>query len=593
MFTTVFCLIILKNLANYFNVLSSTFLALALNRDMKLDAMNILLNVDLDFYAKNKIGDLVNLCLSEPVRVINTIKSYISFLTSSITILIFLSVLLSLSWIITVCATSALIILALLNQVLIRKSRFLGQRISEVAQELTNKLIEIITGIRLIKSVGQEKYETELMNQLIYEREQVALDSQKISSVISPLNEIGGIVIILFIIMIGRYVFRSNLDAFAAVLLTYLLVLSRMLPFVSQLNSIRNGISGNTAAVNLVTNFLHRDDKPIMSSGTKIFPGLKEGIHLENLVFSYPQHEEIVLKGIDLWIPEGKMTALVGASGAGKSTIADLVPRFYDPTQGRITADGVDLRDYDLPSLRSYMGIVSQETYLFNNSVRYNIGYGVPNATDEEIIAAAQRANAYEFITKLPEGLDTELGDRGVRLSGGQRQRIAIARALLRNPSILILDEATSALDTVSEKLVQQAIDELCQNRTTIVIAHRLSTVQKADQIVVLDKGNIVEIGTHQELLEKNGQYATLYNMQFSDKKEHSDSLNGKALITREDAQVYSYEIRSKLNALVGSLRLLYDGLIDDPVEEKELLEESCDSATQLIETLQYFEKAK
>jgi subfamily B ATP-binding cassette protein MsbA len=592
MFITVFILIILKNLANYLNTLSATYFSLALNRDMKLDAMNILLSVDLDFYAKNKIGDLVNRCLSEPVRVINTIKSYINLLTNSITILIFLSVLLSLSWTITVCATLALIILALLNQFLIKKSRYLGQKISEVAQELTNKLIEIITGIRLIKSVGQEKYEAESMNHLVYKREKVALDSQKISAIISPLNEIGGIIVILLIIIIGRYVFSTDLDAFAAVLLTYLLVLSRMLPFVSQLNSIRNGISGNTAAVDLVTNFLRRDDKPIMSSGKKIFSGLQKGIQLENLVFAYPEHEEIVLKGIDLWIPEGKMTALVGASGAGKSTIADLVPRFYDPTQGRITADGVDLRDYDLPSLRSYMGIVSQETYLFNNSVRYNIGYGVPNATDEEIIAAARRANAYEFITKLPEGLDTELGDRGVRLSGGQRQRIAISRALLRNPSILILDEATSALDTVSEKLVQQAIDELCQNRTTIVIAHRLSTVQKADQIVVLDRGKIVEIGTHQELLEKNGQYANLYNMQFSDNKQ-SPELPNSGLITREDAQVYSYEIRSKLNALVGSLRLLYDGLIDDPVEEKELLEESCDSATQLIETLQYFEKAK
>ncbi len=589
MFVTVFALIILKNVANYLNTLSATYFSLALNRDIKLKAMDILLNVDIDFYSKNKIGDLVNRCVSEPVRVINSIKSYISIFSNGITILMFLGVLVSLSWQMTICATVALFLLASTTQLFVKQTRSLGQRTSEVGQEITNKLLEIITGIKLIKSVNQEKYEMELMNKLVHKREKVGLDNQIISSVINPINEIGGIFVILLIILVGRYVFRDNLAAFSTVLLTYLLVLSRLLPFVGQLNGIRNSISGNEAAVDLVTNFLREDNKPIMPNGNLVFTGLKEGINLEGVVFAYPEQTEVVLKGIDIWIPQGKMTALVGASGAGKSTIADLVPRFYDPTQGKITADGVDLRDYDVTTLREYMGIVSQETYLFNNSVRYNIAYGIPDATDEDIINAAKRANAYEFIGKLPEGLDTQLGDRGVRLSGGQRQRIAIARALLRNPSILILDEATSALDTVSEKLVQEAIDELCLDRTTIVIAHRLSTVQKADQIVVLNRGEVVEVGTHRELLEKKGYYSRLYTMQFSEQSEAS--LNERATLALEDAQAYSYEIRSKLNNLVGSLRLVTDGLIDDPIEERELLEESCESATQLIDTLQHFEK--
>ena len=589
MFVTVFALIILKNVANYLNTLSATYFSLALNRDIKLKAIDILLNVDIDFYSKNKIGDLVNRCVSEPVRVINSIKSYISIFSNGITIFMFLGVLVSLSWQMTICATVALFLLSSTTQLFVKQTRSLGQRTSEVGQEITNKLLEIITGIKLIKSVNQEKYEMELMDKLVHKREKVGLDNQIISSVINPINEIGGVFVILLIILVGRYVFRDNLAAFSTVLLTYLLVLSRLLPFVGQLNGIRNGISGNEAAVDLVTNFLREDNKPMMPNGNLVFTGLKEGINLEDVVFAYPEETEVVLKGIDIWIPQGKMTALVGASGAGKSTIADLVPRFYDPTQGKITADGVDLRDFDVTTLREYMGIVSQETYLFNNSVRYNIAYGIPQATDEEIINAARRANAYEFISKLPEGLDTQLGDRGVRLSGGQRQRIAIARALLRNPSILILDEATSALDTVSEKLVQEAIDELCLDRTTIVIAHRLSTVQKADQIVVLNRGEVVEIGTHRELLDKKGYYSRLYTMQFSEQSEAS--LNERATLALEDAQAYSYEIRSKLNNLVGSLRLVTDGLIDDPIEERELLEESCESATQLIDTLQHFEK--
>ncbi|MER3478097.1 MAG: ABC transporter ATP-binding protein, partial [Leptolyngbya sp. ERB_1_2] len=223
---------------------------------------------------------------------------------------------------------------------------------------------------------------------------------------------------------------------------------------------------------------------------------------------------------VDLWLPKGTTLALVGSSGAGKSTLADLLPRFYDPTAGRILIDDRDLKDFELRSLRRSMGIVSQDTFLFNDSVRNNLAYARRTASDDEILEATKRANAYEFIIKLPQGFDTLIGDRGVMLSGGQRQRLAIARALLRDPEILILDEATSALDTVSERLVQSAIDELSRDRTTLVIAHRLSTVQKADQIAVLDQGCVVEVGTHIELLKQGGLYAQLYAMQFSEEPQ-------------------------------------------------------------------------
>jgi len=320
-----------------------------------------------------------------------------------------------------------------------------------------------------------------------------------------------------------------------------------------------------------------------MNRGTLPYQQLCEGIHFNNISFAYPNRQELVLKDISLYLPRGTTLALVGGSGAGKSTLADLLPRFYDPKSGSITLDGIDLRQFDFTTLRKSMGIVSQDTFLFNNTVRNNISYGRPEATEEEIIDAAKRANAYEFIMRLPKGFDTLIGDRGVLLSGGQRQRLAIARALVQDPDILILDEATSALDTVSERLVQQAIEELSRDRTTLVIAHRLSTVQKAHQIAVLDQGRVVEVGTHSELLRKGGYYARLYSMQFSDNQQNAKG-NG-TLKTR-----FSYEFRSRLNTMIGSLRLLADDMIDTPEEQSELLELSYSSAIGLLNTLELFE---
>jgi subfamily B ATP-binding cassette protein MsbA len=249
----------------------------------------------------------------------------------------------------------------------------------------------------------------------------------------------------------------------------------------------------------------------------------REALRFENVSFHY-QAGEPVLQGVDLTISPGEIVALVGPSGAGKSTLADLVPRFQDPTGGRITLDGADLRELRLTELRDQLGIVTQETILFHDTVRANIAYGTENPLQAAVEAAARAAHAHEFIAAMPEGYDTVLGERGVRLSGGQRQRIAIARALFRNPPILILDEATSALDTESELLVQQAIEELVHDRTVLVIAHRLSTIRRADQIVVLEAGRVMECGSHDELLAIDGTYRRLYRLQFAADEEGARS---------------------------------------------------------------------
>ena len=262
--------------------------------------------------------------------------------------------------------------------------------------------------------------------------------------------------------------------------------------------------------------FLNRSDKPYIRSGRSPLLGLKQAISFESVAFHYNPQDNLALQDISICIPQGKTTALVGPSGAGKSTIISLICRFYDVTSGEIYVDGCPLRELNLADWRSRIAIVSQDVHIFSTTVRENIAYGRLEATESEIIEAARLANAHEFISQLPQGYDTKVGDRGIRLSGGQRQRIALARAIVRNPEILILDEATNALDSISENLIQEALNTLSQNRTVIVVAHRLSTIKHADQIIVLEDGRVIEQGKLQHLLKLNGLFARLYRLQHS-----------------------------------------------------------------------------
>jgi subfamily B ATP-binding cassette protein MsbA len=287
----------------------------------------------------------------------------------------------------------------------------------------------------------------------------------------------------------------------------------RLVPIIQDVNGTRAVISSLHGSAENIKELLRTDNKTYFKNGKIEFSGLKRSIEFIDVDFGYDT-KNLVLKNITLSIERGKMTALVGASGAGKTTLADLIPRFYDPTQGKVLIDGIDLRQFEINSLRQKLAIVSQDTFIFNTSVRNNIVYGKEGATEQEIQEAARLANALEFIQDMPEGFETQLGDRGVRLSGGQRQRIAIARALLRNPEILILDEATSALDSVSERLIQESIEKLSVGRTVIAIAHRLINIMRADKVVVLEQGEIVEQGTYNELLALRGKLWDYHQIQ-------------------------------------------------------------------------------
>ncbi|RMG10699.1 MAG: ATP-binding cassette domain-containing protein, partial [Cyanobacteria bacterium J055] len=466
------------------------------------------------------------------------------------------------------------------------RSKQYGKLLSQNSSLSSVALQELLHGIRLIKATGNEAEEYDRLKCLMEQREAAEFQSLASYAIIAPVNEVTGILTFLAIAFLGSQFLGDRIEALSPILLTYLIVLFRLLPYIGKLSGERSKLANTSASVAVLADFLRRDDKPFMQMGKRPFTGLQQGIRLEGVSFRYPNHDEFVLKELDLWIPRGTTMALVGSSGAGKSTLVDLLPRFYDPTSGKVTIDDCDLREYDLKSLRRSMGIVSQDTYLFNNTLRYNIAYAHPEATEADIIAAIKKANAYEFIEQLPQQLDTQVGDRGILLSGGQKQRIAIARAILSNPDILILDEATSALDTVSEKLVQRALEELSRDRTTIVIAHRLSTIQKADCIAVLHQGKIVETGTHSELLDRNGYYANLYRIQFS--QESQSELE----IDRDNIPLdIIREIRTRLNPTIGYLGLLADEIVDSPEERQELTQEAYDAAVRILKTVQFLEE--
>jgi subfamily B ATP-binding cassette protein MsbA len=483
-------------------------------RDLRNSVYRHLAHLPLGYFTQMKAGQILSRVINDTfeTRLILT-QIVTQSLQSASLVIVYIAILFSISWKLSLIALIILPLLGVSLQPMLRKLRRGNLRRGNVHGEMTSVLQETISGIRLVKASGTEAYEEARFADGSNKYARSSLRLTRLALLAPPITEIIGTMIAVLVLWVGAWQVLRDGTMTGATLLAFLTLVLRLLQPLKQLSQMRTTAQSSLASAERLFEILDSPAEFQRDRGTRDHAVFERELRFDNVTFAYG--DAPVLIGIDLTARKGEVIALVGPSGSGKSTLVDLIPRFYEPREGRILLDGIDTRDIKLPALRKLTGIVSQETVLFHDSVRNNIAYGGTGHSQAQIEAAARAANAHEFIMELPAGYDTLLGERGTRLSGGQRQRLAIARALLTDPPILILDEATSALDTESERLVQEAVDRLLQGRTVFVIAHRLSTITHADRILVLDRGEIVEQGTHAELLAKRGAYSRLYTLQF------------------------------------------------------------------------------
>ena len=489
-------------------------------RDLRDNVFRHLQRLPLGYFHSTKVGQIIARVLTDTDQTKNIVTELVTKSIQNLAqVVVTIVVLVKLS---PKLALLSLVIAPLLTaslQPILRKLRRGHRRLRNEYGEMTSVLQEAVSGIRLVRSFRGEPYEDERFTRASSGYSSGMVKMTRVSLLSQPLTEIIGTSIAVLILWIGAQEALGPRPAIdGATLITFMILVMRLLPPLKQLSQTPTTAQQSLAAAERLFDVLDRATETQTDRGTRIVSAFDRAVEFDDVSFAYDQ--DPVLEHISFVASKGSIVALVGASGAGKSTLVDLIPRFYEPNSGSIRIDGVDTREITLPSLRAITGIVSQDTVLFNDTVRNNIAYGAGTRfTDAQIEQAARAANAHAFITELPQGYDTVLGERGTRLSGGQRQRLAIARALLIDPPILILDEATSALDTESERLVQEAVDRLLAGRTVFVIAHRLSTIVHADLILVLDRGRIVERGTHAELLKQRGVYFRLHSLQFRDER--------------------------------------------------------------------------
>jgi subfamily B ATP-binding cassette protein MsbA len=515
-----------KNILIYAKSLVMTRLNLNIVRDMRNQLFGHALKLPVTYYDRARSGNIISLVVNDIAAINESMMStFDKLFTEPMRVIFFIGILFAINVKLTLAVFIVFPLLGFLIVKIGQSVRRRSKRVLESLAGLLSILHETIGGIRAVKMFNMNDFEEGRFrgeNDLFIHR---SYRSAKIASVSSPLTEVLGVVVVIILLWYGgQEVLKSNphlakisAGGFGAEdFVRFLIFLFSTFTPLKAISGITNTLQRGFAAAERVFAILDSPPEPLHTVRPGSLPAFTRAVTLSQVNFTYPGCTEEVLHDINFTLEKGSIIALVGSSGSGKSTLLDLLPRFYPVSSGTISIDGSDVRGMDLAGLRSLFGIVAQETVLFNDTVRNNIAYGLTGAAAGEIIAAAKAAQAWEFVEKMPLGLDTVIGERGVMLSGGQRQRLSIARALLRNPPILILDEATSSLDTESERLVQEAINRLMENRTVLVVAHRLSTIRHADMILVLENGFIVERGTHEELFRLNKRYKYFHDIQFA-----------------------------------------------------------------------------
>lgn len=504
---------LLKNLFNYWAMYFITFLRNGILKDIRNALYKKSVELPLSYFSEKRKGDMISRMTSDVLEIQHSFLSVLELLVREpLTILFTIGAMCFISVELTLFVFIFIPISGFLISIV---GKSLKKNSDKAAQEqgyFLSIIDETLGGLKVIKGFNAEKtFEGKFQDSTyrFFKLNNRILNRQNLSS---PLSEFLGIVTIATLLVYGGQMVLVDETLSGAAFITYMSLAYGVLTPAKSISKASYSVKKGNAAAERVLEVLETENPITSKQGSVAKTSFEDKISIENISFAYDNDK--VLKNFSLQVPKGKTVALVGQSGSGKSTIANLLTRFYDVQQGNIKIDGIDIKDFNLQSLRGLMGLVTQDSILFNDTIKNNLLLGKENATDEEIITALKIANAYEFVKDLPEGIHTNIGDSGNKLSGGQKQRLSIARAVLKNPPIMVLDEATSALDTESERLVQQALENMMQNRTSVVIAHRLSTIQKADTIVVMQKGEIIEQGTHDELLFKGGMYSKLVAMQ-------------------------------------------------------------------------------
>jgi subfamily B ATP-binding cassette protein MsbA len=471
-------------------------------------------DVSLGYFSRKRAGDYLNNLTAQIGRLRHLFDQATHIMRQFFLMVVYVGAIFLLSWQLAVFAMVFCGFLFMVLNGLLSRLREKGQDIYETDGMLLNIASEIVGGMRTIASFGTKKFESDRFKTASAANAEAQVVANRRGGLVGPLSQgIASVALILLIIVaVQFFVLTGKMSA--AALLAFFFALFRLLPLVQMLNGARSQWAISRSAIDEIADMLRRDDKPYLVDGTQPFTGLNRGIEIDNVDFGYEPGQR-VLQNINLFIAPYETTAIVGSSGSGKTTLADLIIRLHDPVEGSVLFDGVDLREYRIQTLRRQVAVVSQYTFLFNDTVTNNIAYGMTDVSMERVRWAAEKSNSIEFIEQMDKGFDTTLGERGERLSGGQRQRISIARALLRDPDILVLDEATSSLDSVTEQLVKDSLDYLMRDRTVIVIAHRLSTIENADRIIVLEDGRIVEEGTYDDLLTRKGMFWKYHSLQY------------------------------------------------------------------------------